>query len=177
MYVSRCKILNDVIKALEGSSPSYSFSNIDGLYVATGFVVVPLAGDIDELTLLEATGSASLTKDGAEEAAANALILAAKRDFGVVVDDFSFNDAKHLRKENESLHKNNLLLKSGWVQSIDQLDMVRKTLEQITMDAVGGLSRTSIGLLAYGAAGWAEENVWSATAALEESCSDSMDEN
>jgi len=32
-------------------------------------------------------------------------------------------------------------------------------LEQITMDAVGGLSRTSIGLLAYGAAGWAEENV------------------
>ena len=44
--------------------------------------------------------------------------------FGVVVDDFSFNDAEHLRKENESLHKNNLLLKSGWVQSIDQLDMV-----------------------------------------------------
>ena len=72
MYVSRRTILNDVIKALEGSSPSYSFSNVDGFYVATGFVVVPLAGDIDELTLLEATGSASLTKDGAEEAAANA---------------------------------------------------------------------------------------------------------
>ena len=81
MYVSRCKILNDVIKALEGSSPSYSFSNIDGLYLATGFVVVPLAGDIDELTLLEAIGFASLTKDGAEEAAANALTLAAKCDF------------------------------------------------------------------------------------------------
>ena len=44
-------ILNAVVKALEGSSPFYSFSSSDGLYVATGFVVVPLEDEIDEFTL------------------------------------------------------------------------------------------------------------------------------
>ena len=98
-------ILKAVVKALEGSSPFYSFSSSDGLYVATGFVVVPLEDEIDEFTLLEATGSASMTKDGAEEAAADALIVAAKRDFGVVVNNFNFSNAEGLRKENESLRR------------------------------------------------------------------------
>ena len=47
-------ILNAVVEALGGSSP-YSFRMLDGLYVATGFVIVPLAGQIDDLALLEAT--------------------------------------------------------------------------------------------------------------------------
>ena len=46
-----------------------------------------------------------MTKDGAEEAVADALILAAKRDFGVVVNNFHFSNAEGLRKENESLRR------------------------------------------------------------------------
>ena len=46
----RC-ILNDVVKALEGSSPFYSFSRVHSLYVATGFVIVPLLDEFDEFTL------------------------------------------------------------------------------------------------------------------------------
>ena len=53
-----------MVEALGGSSPSYSFRMLDGLYVATCFVIVPLAGQIDDLALLEATGLASTTKDG-----------------------------------------------------------------------------------------------------------------
>jgi len=54
-----------VVKTLEGSDPFYSFKSVDGLYVATGFVIVPLAAEFDEFTLLEGTGCASTTKDGA----------------------------------------------------------------------------------------------------------------
>ena len=43
-HVSYHVILNGVVEALGGSSPSYSFRMLDGLYVATGFVIVPLAG-------------------------------------------------------------------------------------------------------------------------------------
>ncbi|KAG2610427.1 hypothetical protein PVAP13_4KG191000 [Panicum virgatum] len=69
--------------------------------------------EIDDFTLLEATGHASATKDGAEEATAEALICAAKREFGVVVIDLNFSEVKALRKENETLRRNNLLLSSG----------------------------------------------------------------
>lgn len=62
---------------------------------------------------------ASTTKDGAEEAAASALIQAASRDFGVVVSSSIFSDVEELQKKNEKLVRNNMLLKSGWVQSID----------------------------------------------------------
>ena len=176
-HVSARKILDDVVRVLEGSMPCYSFSVVDGLYVATGFVVVPLGDEIDDLTLLEATGHASATKDGAEEAAAHALILASSRDFGVVVDDFNFNEVQRLRKENETLRKKNLLLSSGWFQSLDHLEVLQKTLEAITLDAVGGCSRNSIGLLAHGAADWAEENVWAGTGATQELGTELMDED
>jgi len=123
-YVSARTILKDVVKALQGSTPFYSFSSVDGFYVATGFVVVPLGDEIDDLTLLEATGEASRTKDGAEEAAAKAMIVAAKRDFGVVVSDFSFCEVERLRKENETVRRSNLLLRSGWAQSLDHLKVL-----------------------------------------------------
>ena len=167
--VSARTILNDVVKVLQGLTPFYSFTCVDGFYVATGFVVVPLVDEIDELTLLEATGHASQTKDGAEEAAANAMIAAAKREFGIVVKDFSFNEVEGLRKENQTIRRNNLLLRSGWAQSLDHLSMLQKTPEAITLDAVDDCLSNSIGLLAHGAAVWAEENVWAGTAALEES--------
>jgi len=64
-YVSCRTQLNAVVKTLEGSDPFYSFKSVDGLYVATGFVIVPLAAEFDEFTLLEGTGCASTTKDGA----------------------------------------------------------------------------------------------------------------
>ena len=35
--------------------------------------------------------------------------------------------AEDLRKENENLRRTNLLLKSGWVRSVDQLEVVQKT--------------------------------------------------
>lgn len=166
-------ILNAVVEALGGSSPSYSFRMLDGLYVATGFVIVPLAGQIDDLALLEATGLASTTKDGAEEAAANALIVAVERDFGVVVKDFNFSSLEVVRKEMEDLRRINHILRSGWVQLLDDLETLQKTLEEITIDAVSG----SIAVLAHGAAVWAEENVWDGTAALEKLSRDFMDEN
>jgi len=174
--VSARTILNDVVKALEGSMPSYSFRSVDGLYEATGFVVVLLRDEIDDFTLLEATGDAAPTKDGAEEAAAKALISAAKHEFGVVVSDFSFREAEALRKENEILRKNNLMLRSGWSQSVDHLEMLQKTLESITVDVLGGCSRISIGQLAHEAAVWAEENVWGATAAVQEMACESIDD-
>jgi len=62
VHVSDHVILNTVVKALEGSSPFYSFRIVDGLYVATGFVVVPLADQVDDLTLLEAMGSPSVRR-------------------------------------------------------------------------------------------------------------------
>ena len=116
MHVSDHVILNAVVKALEGSSPFYSFRIVDGLYVATGFVVVPLADQVDDLTLLEAMGSPSVSKDGAEELAAHALIVAAEREFSVVVKDFNFDAVKVLRMENEKLRRNNRLL--GFSRSI-----------------------------------------------------------
>jgi len=64
-YVSCRTQLNAVVKTLEGSDPFYSFKSVDGLYVATGFMIVPLAAEFDEFTLLEGTGCASTTKDGA----------------------------------------------------------------------------------------------------------------
>ena len=118
-----------------------------------------------------------MTKDGAEEAAADALILAAKRDFGVVIDDFNFSNAEGLRKENESLRRTNLMLKSDWVQSVDHLETVRQALEQITVAAVSGSSGTSIGVLAHGAVVWAEESGRTATSAVEDLCTEWMDEN
>jgi len=54
--VSAHAILSEVVKALEGSTPFHSFRSVDGLYVATGFVIVPLPDAIDDYTLLEATG-------------------------------------------------------------------------------------------------------------------------
>ena len=105
--------MNDVVKALDGYMPFYYFSNVDGLYAATDFVVVHLPDEIDDFTLLEATDHASATKDGAEEATAEALICEAKREFGVVVIDLNFSEVKALRKENETLRRNNLLLSSG----------------------------------------------------------------
>ena len=132
MHVSDHVILNTVVKALEGSSPFYSFRIVDGLYVATGFVVVPLADQVDDLTLLEAMGSPSVSKDGAEELAAHALIVAAEREFSVVVKDFNFDAVKVLRMENEKLRMNNRLLRSAWVQSLDHLETLQKTLEEIT---------------------------------------------
>lgn len=170
-------ILNAVVEALGGSSPSYSFRMLDGLYVATGFVIVPLAGQIDDLALLEATGLASTTKNGAEEAAANALIVAAERDFGVVVKDFNFSSLEVVRKEMEDLRRINHMLRSGWVQLLDDLETLQKTLEEITIDVVSGSPRNSIAVLAHGAAVWAEENVWDGTAALEKLSRDFMDEN
>jgi len=142
-HVSYHVILNAVVKALGGSTP-YSLRMVDGLYVATGFVVIQLAGQIDDLTLLEATGLASMTKDGAEEAAAKALIVAAKRDFGVVVKDFNLSSVEVLRKENEDLHRINQLLRSGWALLLDDLETLQKTLEEITIDAVSGSPRNSI---------------------------------
>ena len=174
-HVSGRKILSDVVKALLGSVPFYSFNNVDGLYVATGFVVVPLPDEIDDLTLLEATGCASSTKDGAEESVAKALIAAAKHDFGVVVNDFSFNEAEDLRKKNETLPRSNLLLSSGRAQSLDHLQVLQNTLETITLDAVGDCLSNSVGLLAHEAAMCAEENSWCGTAALEGAAGDFMD--
>ena len=98
-YVSCRTILNDVVKTLEGSVPFYSLKNVDGLYVATSFVIVPLLAEVDEFILLEATGCPSMTKDGAEEAAASALIQAARRDFGVVVTNPNFSGVEELRKK------------------------------------------------------------------------------
>jgi len=125
------------------------------------------------LALLEATGLASTTKDGAEEAAANALIVAVERDFGVVVKDFNFSSLEVVRKEMEDLRRINHIPRSGWVQLLDDLETLQKTLEEITIDAVSG----SIAVLAHGAAVWAEENVWDGTAALEKLSRDFMDEN
>ena len=73
--------------------------------------------------------------------------------------------------------KKNLLLSSGWFQSLDHLEVLQKTLEAITLDAVGGCSRNSIGLLAHGAADWAEENVWAGTGAAQELGTELMDED
>jgi len=175
-YVSCRTILNDVVKTLEGSVPFYSLKNVDGLYVATSFVIVPLLAEVDEFILLEATGCPSMTKDGVEEAAASALIQATRRDFGVVVTNPNFSGVEELRKKNEELRRNNMLLKSGWSESIDHVEILQKTLEHITLDAIDGSSRTAIGLLAHGAAVWAEESVWNATAAVEGLSSDIMDE-
>jgi len=177
VHVSDHVILNAVVKALEGSSPFYSFRIVDGLYVATSFVVVPLADQVDDLTLLEAMGSPSVSKDGAEELAAHALIVAAEREFSVVVKDFNFDAVKVLRMENEKLRRNNRLLRSAWVQSLDHLETLQKTLEEITMDVVSGSPRNSIVVLAHGAAVWAEENVWDGTAAMENLSRDFMDED
>jgi len=69
-----------------------------------------------------------------------------------------------------------MLLKSGWSESIDHVEILQKTLEHITLDAIDGSSRTAIGLLAHGAAVWAEESVWNATAVVEGLSSDIMDE-
>ncbi|KAG2563858.1 hypothetical protein PVAP13_8KG370600 [Panicum virgatum] len=166
-----------MVKALQGSTPFYSFSSFDGFYVATGFVVVPLGDEIDDLTLLEATGEASRTKDGAEEAAAKAMIVAAKRDFGIVVSDFSFCEVERLRKENETVRRSNLLFRSGWAQSLYHLKVLQDALGAITLDAVGDCLSNSISLRAHEAAVWAEQNVWSGTAALEEAAGEFMDEN
>ena len=159
-------ILNDVVKALEGSVPFFSFNVADGLYVATGFVIVPLPDEMDDVTLLEATGHPSPTKEGAEEAAASTMIWAAKRDFGVVVADFNFTEGQRLQKENENLRKNNVFLSSGWIQPLGHLEILEKTLEAITLDAVDVCPRYSVGSLAE-----------AATVAVQELSSEPMDES
>jgi len=93
-----------------------------------------------------------------------------------VVANSTFSDAEELRKENEELRRKNAMLRSGWNQSIDHVEILQKTMEHITLDAIGGSSRLGIGVLAHGAAVWAEESVWAATSAVEELSSEFMDE-
>ena len=105
------------------------------------------------------------------------MIVAAERDFGVVGKDFNLSSLEVVRKEMEDLRRINHILRSGWVQLLDDLETLQKTLEEITIDTASGSPRNSIAILAQGAAVWAEENVWDGTAALEKLSRDFMDEN
>ena len=64
-----------------------------------------------------------------------------------MVANSTFSDAEELRKENEELRRKNAMLRSGWNQSIDHVEILQKTMEHITLDAIGGSSRLGIGVL------------------------------
>jgi len=59
---------------------------------------------------------------------------------------------------------------------VDHLEMLQKTLESITIDALASCPKISVGQFAHDAAVWAEENVWGATAAVQEMACESIDE-
>ena len=71
--------------------------------------------------------------------------------------------------------------KIGFLVLVGLTDLIiwrwfRRCWKSITLDAVGGCSRDSIGLLAHGATVFAEENVWAGTSVVQELASEFMDE-
>ena len=92
--VSRRAVLHEAVKTLDGSVPVYHHDVANGVFTATAFVLFPLSGEGDAISMLDARGEGRRTKDEAEESAADALLSAMNMNLKVGTDDVTEQLAK-----------------------------------------------------------------------------------
>ena len=92
--VSRRTVLHEAVKTLDGSVPVYHHDVANGVFTATAFVLFPLSGEGDAISMLDARGEGRRTKDEAEESAADALLSAMNVNLKVGTDDVTEQLAK-----------------------------------------------------------------------------------
>ena len=87
--VSRRAVLHEAVKTLDGSVPVYHHDVANGVFTATAFVLFPLSGEGDTISMLDARGEGRRTKDEAEESATEALLSVVKLNQKVGADDIT----------------------------------------------------------------------------------------
>ena len=65
----------EAVKAFNGSVPVYHHDICNGVFTATVFVLFPLSGGADTISMMDARGGGRRTKDEPEESAADALLF------------------------------------------------------------------------------------------------------
>jgi len=73
--VSRRAVLCEAVKTFNRSVPVYHHDVFNGVFTATAFVLFPLSGGADAISMMDARGGGRRTKDEAEESAADALLF------------------------------------------------------------------------------------------------------
>ena len=87
--VPRRAVLCEAVKAFNGSVPVYHHNICNGVFTATVFVLFPLSGGADAISMMDARGEGRRTKDEAEESAAEALLSVVKLNQKVGADDIT----------------------------------------------------------------------------------------
>ena len=87
-------VLCEAVKAFNGSVPVYHHDICNGVFTATVFVLFPLSGGADTISMMDARGGGRRTKDEAEESAADALLSAMNMNLKVGTDDVTEQLAK-----------------------------------------------------------------------------------
>ena len=91
---SRRAVLCEAVRAFNGSVPVYHHDVANGVFTATIFVLFPLSGGDDAISMMDARGGGRRTKDEAEESAADALLSAMNVNLKVGTDDVTEQLAK-----------------------------------------------------------------------------------
>ena len=68
-------VLCEAVKAFNGSVPVYHHNICNGVFTAMVFVLFPLSGGADTISMMDARGGGRRTKDEPEESAADALLF------------------------------------------------------------------------------------------------------
>ena len=86
--VARRAVLCEAVKAFNGSIPIYHHDICNGVFTATVFVLFPLSGGADAISMMDARGGRK-TKDEAEESVADALLSVLKLNLKAGMDDIT----------------------------------------------------------------------------------------
>ena len=78
----------EAIKAFNGFVPVYHHDICNGVFTATVFVLFPLSGGADAISMMDARGGRK-TKDEAEESVADALLSVLKLNLKAGTDDIT----------------------------------------------------------------------------------------
>ena len=84
---SRRAVLCEAVRAFNGSVSVYHHDVVNGVFTATVFVLFPLSGGADAISMMDARGEGRRTKDEAEESATEALLSVVKLNQKVGADD------------------------------------------------------------------------------------------
>ena len=92
--VARRAVMCEAVKAFNGSVPVYHHDICNGVFTATVFVLFPLSGGADTISMMDARGGGRRTKDEAEESAADALLSVLEENLKAEADDITEQLAK-----------------------------------------------------------------------------------
>ena len=87
-------VLCEAVKAFNGSVPVYHHNICNGVFTAMVFVLFPLSGGADAISMMDARGGGRRTKDEAEESPADALLSVLEENLKAEADDITEQLAK-----------------------------------------------------------------------------------